>query len=264
MYKFLLSTIFFIFNISFVYSTNYTDFSYLWNKNYERFILNYVRDISGDFFGGGSYEYCQNERFNISLIKLNAGFIYNTYIFSFKPFYSFKKDDTYTYGAKIGVNIISEKENITRSLILNLATIFRDGKLKYSDTIAESQIEFGFDKHIFLSVRGSYNLNFQRNMSSFDYSSISGYNYLGSLNHTFYSDIGVGYGRSFKPDFNSYIYFSFNIINTSIDNINSYLLGFKAYLDDDEKYFMDFGYNYADFKKYSNEKVYRISLGMVF
>jgi hypothetical protein len=267
MYGFLFTVIVFLMSVFSIYSKdyNYTDFSYWWGgDSYNRYNFNYVRNISTSFFGGGGYEYYEDKKNRGNTIKLNAGFISKNYVFSIKPFYFLKESGGYAFGAKGGADIISGNQELTRNLILNLGTVQKRGKIEHSDFLGEMQIEFNFDDHLFLSARSSYNFKPKKIITPFDYSSFWGYNYLGTINDTFYSDIGFGYGRSFKPDFNSYLYFSFDRINTSGDDINSYLIGLKTYLDDDEKYFIDLDYNYADFKKNDNEKHYRLIMGVVF
>ena len=248
-----------------VYSTDYIDFSYSWGKgHFDGYSINYNRSISTNFFGGVGWEYYEDKGVDRNVVKLVCGFIGERYMLLFRPFYYFKKDAIYAYGVKGGVNLFGVGDGLNRSISLNLGFIDRGGVISYTDFVGEMQIEFSFDDHIFLTARGSYNFNPKRYKGYIDYSNLAEYNYLGYLGDTLYSDVGVGYARSFKPDFNSYLYLSFDRINTQDDDINSYLIGLKTYLDEKERYFMDFGFNYADFRKGDNQRYYRIILGAFF
>jgi hypothetical protein len=264
MFRFFLISAIFLFEGS-LWCVNYTDFSYFLNKKeYERYSINYLTSISTYFFAGTGYEYYENKEIGESILKLMASFVRKNFVFSFKPVYFLKEKQTYAYGLKTGINFGWGKDDFYKNAVFNLNFLNRNGKIDHSDTVGEVGVELNFDGHIFLSARVSCNFTPTPLISPVDYSSIIGYSYLGYIGYTVYSDVGFGYARSFKPDFNSYLYFSFDRINGYMDDLNSYLIGFKTYLDDEEKYFMDFGYNLADFKKNDNENYYRIMIGVSF
>lgn len=249
-------------------SKGVSDFSFFSGSGgFNRYSVSYLTSLSTYVFSGLNYTYYKTDSVkNISSFKLITNYVNKNYIFSIKPFYYPEKDFIKSYGIKTGFGFISGMDDVFTTYYFSTSLIREKQRNKnYSDTLIESSIEKNYYDEFFIMVRGLVNLSYNKKTSGYmDYMDVANYAFNGIIDYTIYSDIGLNFARSFKPDFNSYLYISFDRINGYVDDINSYVIGLKTFLDDKENYYMDFNYNFADFKKCSNEKFIKISLGANF
>lgn len=253
----------------FLYSKNFIDFSYGWgDEDINKYSILYLTDISSSVFGGIGYRcYDYDGVTRVNSITLPLNWTKKNYLVSIRPFYYFKKDNFSLTGVQSGLRFISGSSEVSTTYSVFLSYLSKKYFTnKYSSWYISSSIEKNFYDEFFIILKSG--LNISKNLNTpqlyFDNSDISFYNYLGVINNTLYSDMSLVFSRSFKPDFNSHLYFGFERINIYKDNINSYIMGLKTYLNEEESYFMDFEYNYADYKKNNNLGFYKISLGVSF
>lgn len=197
--------------------------------------------------------------------------IYNHYFkknlfVTVKPFYYIDKHDTSSVGAKTGVGFIKAGDEVYS--IYSLFLSYQSQKIassRYNDFFIESSFEKNYYNQFFIFLKAALNVSYDGHLSGYaDNSELVNYNYLGPLTSTLYSNFGLRFGRSFKPDFNSYFYTGFDRLNAKSNAINSYSVGFETILDENENYSMDIGYNYADFKNKSNDSFWKFKLGVNF
>lgn len=244
------------------------DFSYYTGSDqFNRYSASYITSISTYVFSGINYSfYNSNNLRDTNSFRFDISYVNKNYIFSFKPFYYPEKSGTSSYGFKTGFGIVNGKDEVFTTYYASFSLAQEKGSsYNKRDFITEASVEKNFYDEFFIILRGSLNVNYnKKNHGIYDNMDILSYGYTGVTDYTVYSTLGFNFARSFKPDFNSYLYTGFDRINGYTDNINSYILGLKVFLDEKESYYMDFNYNFADFKKYSNSKFFKVSLGVNF
>ncbi|MBP7795641.1 MAG: hypothetical protein KA059_02560 [Elusimicrobiales bacterium] len=250
-------------------SKSLSDFSYTSGSDgFNRYSLTYQTVLSTSNLCGINYSLYNSKHYpSINSVRL----IYNHYLkknffITVKPFYYFDKDDTSSFGAKTGVGFIKAGDEIYSTYSLFIS--YQSQKIlssRYNDFFIESSFEKDYYNQFFIFLKAALNISYDGHSYGYaDNSDLVNYNYLGPLTSTLYSDFGVRFGRSFKPDFNSYFYTGFDRLNAKGSDINSYSAGFEAILDENENYSMDISYNYADFKSKNNDSFWKFKLGVNF
>ncbi len=248
-----------------LYAKQYIDFSYFNSQDLNKYSLSYFRDISTYTLMGVGYSYYKEDIDNTHLIKLPLSFMHKNLFFTVKPFYYFDDFSSKAYGIKTGGGFVKTKEDVS-TLYSVYVTFDRQNYTdkKYKDIILSAIVEKNYYDEFFIGFKAGLNLKYDKNKNgSFDYLEAFDYNYYGYINLTVYSNIGLWVVRSFKPEFNSDLIIGFDKIN-GVNTINSYDITLKMILDEENRYHMNIGYNFADFKEEKNKHLWKLSIGVVF
>ncbi|MEF3280265.1 MAG: hypothetical protein K6357_04795 [Elusimicrobiota bacterium] len=258
--------------VNFSSAKNFMDFSYTTGDNdFNKYSFTYLFNFSTYVFSGFNYSaYDLKDVSIVSSVRFPVNILLKNALLSIKPFYYFKKDAFKAKGIRLGARYMKgdeEKEiNTVYSGFIGYANMEYESKT-LSITYADASIEKNFYDLFFFFIRGGVRLSkevVKWPVCYLDNLDVLSYSYSGVLSDTIHSVIGLELARSFKPDFNSYVYIGANRINTYYSDVNSYSAGIKTYLDDKENYYMDFNYNYADFKKGKDIDFWKISTGINF
>jgi len=254
--------------INYLNAKNFSDFSYTFsNDGLNKYSASYITNVSTYFLAGVNYLAYDSDDINyVHSIRIPFNYIKNNYTFSVKPFVYFKNDGYSSAGGKMSFGFIEGKEDVFNTYYISISKGWeKKGTKNFDDFIIDISVEKNFYDEFFIMVHGALDLYYDRKVAGrIDYVDMINYGYTGLVNYTVYSNLGFNFARSFKPDFNSYLYLNYDRINGSMDDLNSYLIGLKTFLDEKESYYIDFNYNFADFKKSSNSNFFKISLGVNF
>ncbi|MGC9070759.1 MAG: hypothetical protein ACP5IO_05565 [Elusimicrobiales bacterium] len=243
-----------------LFSQNYFDASYTnSSQDFSNYSLSYMRILSTKTAVGIAYIRYGDKDVS-SLSRLLFSYFSKGFSLSLSPFYFFPKDGFNFYGAKASFDIIRYGDETVSTYSFyssygNEKNSFIDKTIFLGFSFERNYYdEFFIMLHSGIGVEGEGKAGFFNKNILFDSS------FLGFINILPYSVLGFSFVRSFKPDFNSYLYIWFDRINSK-SNINSYILGLKTYLDDSQNYYADVSFNFADHKSISNEKIWKISVG---
>ncbi len=252
----------------FLNAKSVADFSYAFGTDiFDKYSLSYFTGMSTYVFAGANFSFYDRKDIDgVSSLRLPFNYVKKNYILSIKPFYYPKKDGFKTLGFKTSFAVVKGKDDIFTTYYLSAGFSKEDCNLQKSkDFIIDASLEKNFYDEFFIMAKAAVNINYdKRKFGYFDNSDLINYGHTGVVNFTVYSNIGMNFARSFKPDFNSYLYLGFDRLNGYLDDLNSYVVGLKTFIDEKENYYMDFNYNFADFKKFSNSRIFKISIGVNF
>jgi len=232
----------------------------------------FLTNISTRIVGGFNFSFYKLEKQNkVYSFRLPLNyFIYRGFTFSIKPFYYPENGNKMSaYGSRF--SIVHHSQNDINEFATDYTLSFAFEKQKFSQEYfsnksLEMQVEQNFYDEFFLAFEAATLINSEGSLSSIKrYSEISdliSLNAFGFINDRVYNNLGVRIARSFKPDYDSYIYFGMDRLNSKHSDYNSYLLGLR--INFVEKNFFDFTYNYLDSKSFENKKYYKISIGVFF
>lgn len=269
--KVLYILILFFFFSGLLESKNYIETRYGWgDENLERYSFTYFTGISSNIITGFEYSSYNLDKFErTQSYKLPVTYLYYYNVYGVTPFYYPEKNNSKAKGVKLYYSLISPKnpEYIT-TYTFSYAYRRQDlNSTRYYDNIVGLQIEQNFYGEFFIMVKGYLNSYFDRitqNTRMFgEIYDMVNLNSIHFFNDTFYSNYGIEFARSFKPDYDSLIYFSFDRVNAYRKDYNSYLLGLKIFLNE-ERFSFNMAYNFIDFKNGSNEDFYRLGLEVNF
>lgn len=247
----------FITHFEALYSKDFFSFYYSDSSfEYSRYSFSYARVLSTNFVVGLGFDLVDSY-YKTNYLKSVFEFGYSNFSFSFKPFYFFK-DNNNLYGGKFSFSFVNSKDEVltTYGLILSYAK-----EKKHSFSYFNFFIEKNFYDEFFIVLQPGLSLKNDSRFSAFDITYLFNTSYNGFVNSILYSSFSLSFARSFKPDFNSYLYINFDRLNSTPNNTNSYTIGLRAYLDENSQYYLDFSYNIADHKDIKNENIWRFSLG---
>lgn len=245
----------------FLYSNNNFFNLYYLNSSFDlsKYSFSYARVVSTNIVTGIGFDIWDNDFKKTNYLKSNIEFSYSGFGLALKPFYFFK-DKENLFGGKFSFSLIKAKDDVltTYGLILNY-TKEKKNDFSYFNFF----IEKNYYDEFFIIFQPGFSLRKINNLSFFDTSYMFNTLHNGFLNYFLYSSFSFIFARSFKPDFNSYVYIGFDRLNSKLNDINSYTFGLRTYIDEKSDYYLDLSYNFADNKSLENEKIWKISLGGV-
>lgn len=255
--------VFFIANLN--SKENFFDISYVSSSdNFEGYSLSYARFILPRIVLGVGYNTYKLNTTRSDMVKTSFEMMFKDMSFSLKPFYSFQKGSSRFYGAKTAFNLTRQGYERVTTYGMVLSYAWESDVKKKEILFAHLFMEKNFYDEFFiiLGVGGSlFNGGFK---GRFDRSGLFNLNYAGYVTTNPYSTVTFSAARSFKPDFNSYLYLSFDKINAGMDGLDSYLVGLRTYLEEKESYYLDLSFNLADKKVLSDERIWKVVVGGVF
>lgn len=246
-----------------LYSQNFFDISYAdSNKGFKEYSFSYIHAFSTNSAAGIEYRGYDNLGYDINTVIAPINFYFRDYNIVFDLFYSLKKNNNSFYGFKGIFTLMKYKEEV----VTNYSFSYSYAREDYTRSRHLAVAGFSFDKNyydeffitskLFLALKNAGKSGF------FDKKIFYDSYFHGFLPSVAHSMLEVGFARSFKPDFNSYIYFSFDRFNNGTkDTINSYNAGLKVYLEEKENYYIDVSYSMINHKTLSDERVFKLSIG---
>ncbi len=251
--------VFCLFSLS-LFSQNYFDLSYInSSKNFSEYSFSYLHALSTKIAGGVGYTRYDGKD-DTSLSRLLLNYFSRGFSVALTPFYFLKEKDFSFYGIKTSFDVIRYgEETVSRYSFYSSY-----GKEKTSFKKDVFFAGFIFDKNyydeFFIMFHGGVGISGSGKFGFFNKNILFDSSFSGFIDNLPYSMFGFNFVRSFKPEFNSYLYVGFDRINSK-DDINSYIVGLKSYLDEGENYYANISFNIAVHKSSSNERLWKLSFG---
>ena len=252
-----------LFLLSNLYSKgNFFDLSYV-DSSYDfyKYSLSYARLISTNVTLGFGYIGYELDSNTYNMLKTSFDVILKDISFGVKPFYFFQKNDSNFYGIKGSINFLSHGSERVTTYGALLSYGVEDVSRKRESFFTSVFFENNFYDEFFIKFGIGIEALNPGKKGVFDKSDFFSLNYSGYFSRYLHSVVDFSVARSFKPDFNSYLYFNFDKINAGVDRVISYIIGLRMYLEESENYYLDASFNLADKKTLPNERIWRIVVG---
>lgn len=243
---------------------NFFEAGYFNSESFQKYSFTYGRNISTEITSAFNWIGWSYNDVDINSFRGRLSYITDNLNISINPVYIYKSNHN-LFGFRLSSSINYYGNETVTTITLSPSYL----KENYSNEKRNmSGLSFSFEKNFydeffivfggFLGMSGKgYNGFFDK--TDFFFSRHNGY-----ISSFPYSSVIIGFARSFKPDFNSYLYLSFNRINMHTDDLNSYEIGIRTYIDETENYLFDVSYNIADFKVLSNQKIWKFVISGFF
>lgn len=252
----------------------WSDFSLTSGSNeFTRIESNFASNISTKIvagIGASSYK-LENHNYVYALRFPVSVFVGRSTMLSAKPyFYPADSDGSFAQGLRASFSYLTENpQDETSSTYLISVSHQRQrlssyGQKDFSSNCAEFSIEKNFYDQFFLLVsvgamsHSAFSKTAQKNYA--ETQDIISLNTSAFLNDAVNSKLGLQFARSFKPDFDSYIYAGYEKINSRFSQYNSWLVGLR--INFSEKNFANFSYNYLDSSIGRSKIYYRVGIGL--
>ncbi len=254
----------------------WNDFSLTSGSNeFARIESNFASNISTRVVAGiGASAYKEEKHDYVYALRFPVSvFIGRRAMLSAKPyFYPADAQGSFAQGLRTSISYLTENpQNETSATYLFSVSHQRQrlssyGQKDFSSNCAELSIEKNFYDQFFLLAsagalsHSAFSATPQKNYA--ETQDIISLNTGAFLNDAVNSKLGLQFARSFRPDFDSYIYAGYEKINGRFSEYNSWLLGLRVNFS--EKNFANFSYNYLDSRIGRSKIYYRAGIGLFF
>ncbi|MEW5950349.1 MAG: hypothetical protein GX447_01095 [Elusimicrobia bacterium] len=254
----------------------WTDFSLTSGSNeFLRTEGNFASNISTRIVGGiGVSAYKREKQDYVYALRFPLNyFIGRNILLTAKPFfYPADRNGSFAQGARASFSLLTENAQNETSTTYTFAAAHQRqrlaffGEKDFSSNCAEISAEKNFyDQFFILASAGAvsnsgFSYTVQKNYA--ETQDLISLNSNSFLNDFVLSKLGLQFARSFKPDFDSYVFAGYDKINGKFSEYNSWLFGLR--INFSEKNSANFSYNYLDDKKGHSKKYYKISIGILF